>query len=112
MLDEIPSTGYSWEVSDLPPGLHLLADSFEVAWEPLFVQEGGESGEALDGKGHPRCLVFEVDRGLGSSVQRLSLTKERVWVPGEILAEFSLVVNVNAPLHGVQLEERELALTG
>lgn len=112
MLDEIPSTGYSWEVSHLPPGLHLLADSFEVAWEPLLAQEGSDGAGDLDGKSHPRCLVFEVDRDLAPSEQRLSLIKERAWVPGEIASEFGLVVRVNAPLHGVQLEERELALTG
>jgi len=111
MLDENPSTGYSWEFADLPSDVHLLADSYEVDWEPQLAQELAPIPPDLDGTPHPRCFVLEVIRESQAGEHRVKLVKERSWKPGDVVETVELVVRVNPPLHGVQLPELELALT-
>jgi len=111
MLDENPSTGYSWEFADLPSELQLLADSYEVDWEPPLAHGFAPIPPELDGTSHPRCFVLEVGRDSHAGEHRIKLVKQRSWTRGDVVDRLELLVRVNPPLHGVQLPERELALT-
>jgi len=110
-LDEIPSTGYSWEFTELPAQLHLLADSFETDWEPRLALDAEDRELDVDGQSHPRSFVLEIDPSSGRSEHRVDMVKERSWSAGDVADRFEMTVRVNPPLHGVQLPERELAFS-
>ncbi len=119
MLDETPSTGFSWEFRSLPSELRLLADSYKTHWEPQPAMIDVDPD--VDGAPHPRCFVLEVSPGLLDGEHQVGLVKERTW-EGKVVDEFQLRVRIKSSLHGVQLQgaaaygapaaaERELALT-
>lgn len=110
-LDEIPSSGYTWRFTEQPHELRLLADSYSDTWEPeLHAQPAGET--ELVGGSRPRSLALEVDPDATLGVHRLALTKDQPWKPGSAVDEFELLLSVNPRLHGIQVPEDELALTG
>jgi Zn-dependent peptidase ImmA (M78 family) len=112
-LDETPSSGFSWRFTDQRAELQLLADSYEDDWEPqLAAESAAEQANDLDGGGHPRSLVLEIDPAAGPAVGRLALVKDQPWEPEARSDEFELLVSVNPPLHGIQVPEAELALAG
>jgi Zn-dependent peptidase ImmA (M78 family) len=109
-LDEIPASGYTWRVAELPDEVRLLADSYVDAWEPeLNAQPDGDTD--LVGGAQPRSLALEIDGDAQLGIHRLALTKEQPWRPGSTIDEFELLLSVNPPLHGIQVPEDELALT-
>lgn len=109
-LQEIPSSGYSWRVTELPMGFRVLADSNYDDWEPGFAQRISDDGD-IAGTSHPRFIVVGIDSQLPSSIQRLALTKDQEWNPGSPSDEFEILVVVNPPLNGIQLPEHELTLS-
>lgn len=110
MLDETPSTGYSWAVGTLPSHIRVLADSYEDDWEPQTVRDASAESMDLDGGPHPRCFVLELDRDASAGEHQVALTKNQEWTKNPPVDEFSLRIRVNPRLHGVQLPEQELAL--
>ena len=119
-LDEIPSSGFSWRLAAAPQHIRLLADSYEDEWEPELSQgppaldsdDKEEGAEELVGGEHPRSFAFEVDPEAERSVHHLALIKDRPWEPERAGEEFELLVSINPPLHGIQVPESELALSG
>lgn len=117
-LEEIPSSGFSWRVTATPQEITLLADSCEDEWEPEPSQappaldSDAEDAEELVGGAHPRSFAFEVDPDAGRSVHHLALAKDRPWEPERVGDEFEVLVSINPPLHGIQVPESELALSG
>jgi Zn-dependent peptidase ImmA (M78 family) len=110
-LDEIPGSGFTWRFAEQPHELRLLADSYADAWEPDLSAPPTSDGELVGGP-HPRSLALEIDPAATLGVHRLALTKDQPWRPGSVVDEFELLLSVNPPLHGVQISEDELALTG
>ena len=87
-LDETPSTGYVWTLSDAQAALTLVDDLYE---------EFGEDGEAV-GAGGRRHLHFRVAKpGLG----RLRLEKRRPWQKDvDAVAVFEATIHTSPPLTG------------
>lgn len=110
-LDEIPGSGFTWRFTEQPHQLRLLADSYADAWEPDL---NGQPlvDEDLVGGPQPRSLALEIDPDASLGVHRLALSKDQPWQPGSPVDEFELLLSVNPPLHGIQVPEDELALTG
>jgi Zn-dependent peptidase ImmA (M78 family) len=117
-LEEIPSSGFSWRLTTAPGEIQLLADSYQDSWEPELtegaeaIDRAGEGAEELVGGDHPRSLVLEIDPQAERAVHHLALVKDQPWDPGPPSDEFELLVSVNPPLHGIQMPESELALSG
>ena len=110
MLDETPSTGYSWSFAGLPADVRVLADSYDEDWEPETATAIGAQQGDVDGGSHPRCFVLELDSEISGGEHQLALSKGRAWTGGEAVDEFNLSIRVHPRLHGVQLAEQELAL--
>lgn len=108
-LDEIPSSGYSWQLTELG-ATSVVADSYDAKWEPdLPVSD--ESDEDLVGGSYPRSFLLEVGDATGQQYSRISIENRRSWESGGPADEFELTVSVKRPLHGVQVPERELMLS-
>jgi hypothetical protein len=110
MLDEAPSTGYSWSIRDLPTDVRVVADSYEDDWEPELLTDAVRDQDDLDGGSHPRCFILEIDRNFPPGDGRITLSKGKEWTPGDQIDEFEVQLRVVPQLHGVQLPERELVL--
>jgi IrrE N-terminal-like domain len=111
MLDETPSTGYSWSVEALPTQIRVLADSYQDEWEPQTAADLGAINDQFDGGSHPRCFVLEIDpNATDEGVLEVALAKNRTWSANSQIDEFNLTIAVHPRLHGVQLPEQELAL--
>jgi hypothetical protein len=110
MLEETPSTGYSWKQVDSSHPIRVVADSYVEDWEPAGVAETLPAARDLDGGEHPRCFVIEVAAEATAGLHSIVWEKGREWTPGPPVDEFALQIRVNPSLHGVQLAERELAL--
>jgi Zn-dependent peptidase ImmA (M78 family) len=111
-LDEIPAAGYTWRFTEQPHELRLLADSYEDAWEPDLSTPTGADDDALVGGPRPRSLALEIDPDAKLGIHRLALSKDQPWRAGSAVDEFELLLSINPPLHGIQVSEDELALTG
>lgn len=109
-LEEIPSSGFSWRFVEQPTDMHVLADSYEDAWEPELSTATTEDDE-LAGGPHPRSLVLEIARDALQGVHRLALVKDQPWEPASVVDEFELLISVNPSLRGIQISESELTLT-
>jgi Zn-dependent peptidase ImmA (M78 family) len=107
-LEEIPASGFSWRIIDLPPFMRLLADSFNEPWASQTFDPA--STEQAEGDKHPRSLVIEIDPAAGLSIEHLRLIKDQPWDPGPASEELEVLVSVSPRLHGIQLPETELAL--
>jgi len=110
MLDETPSTGYSWAQVELGSPIRVIADSFKNPWEPRVATAASTAAGETDGSAHSRCFVLEVAADAQGGLQKIAWEKRRGWITGAPVAEFALSVRVNPSLHGVQLAERELAI--
>lgn len=110
ILEENPSTGYSWEFAKRPHSIRLLADSYEDDWEPEPMSETAEENTELDGAPHARCFLLEIAPDAERGIHRLAIIKEPPW-GGETADEFKLQVSVKPSLHGAQLSQSDLALT-
>lgn len=110
-LDEIPASGYTWHFAEQPPVLRLLADSYVDAWEPELSAQSAAHDELVGGP-RPRSLALEIDPHAELGIHRLALSKDQPWQAGSTVDEFELLLSVNPPLHGIQVSEDELALTG
>ncbi|HWT92973.1 MAG TPA: protease inhibitor I42 family protein [Solirubrobacteraceae bacterium] len=110
-LEEIPSSGFSWRIDELPPTLTLLADSFQDHWEPAFSSVPRSNGTLLGGAS-PRAFLFEVAAGEHDTVMHVALVKEQSWNPDSRSDEFELLLTVSAPLRGIQVPEEAFALVG
>jgi Zn-dependent peptidase ImmA (M78 family) len=110
VLDEIPSSGYSWRLTELPAGFRVLADSNYDDWEPRFGVNAIEDDD-LAGTSHPHFIVIELDPQLPESIQRLALVKDQEWNHAMPSDDFEILVSIRPPLSGIQLSEQELALS-
>lgn len=110
-LDEIPGSGYTWRLSEYPPEVRLLADSYTDAWEPELSTSGISHSELVGGP-HPRSLALEIDPQATLGVHRLALTKQQPWRPDAPSDEFEVLLSINPRLHGIQVPEDELTLAG
>ena len=109
-LDEIPSAGYTWRVSELPGEVRLLADSYIDEWEPELAAASAAQNDLVGGA-RPRSLALEIEREAEAGIHRLALIKDQPWRPNSTVDEFELLLSVNPPLHGIQVPEDEMALT-
>jgi Zn-dependent peptidase ImmA (M78 family) len=110
ILDENPSTGYSWEFAKRSDAIRLLKDSYEDDWEPQPVSETTSEDIDLDGAPHPRCFLLEIASDAERGIHRIAIVKEPPW-GGEAVDEFKLQVSVKPSPHGAQLSQGDLALT-
>jgi Zn-dependent peptidase ImmA (M78 family) len=108
-LDEIPASGYTWRFDEKPRELHLLADSYTDAWEPELGHTPPGTDELVGGAA-PRSLALEIDPDATLGVHRVALSKQQPWRPGSAVEEFELLLSVNPALHGIQVDEDEMAL--
>lgn len=111
-LDEIPGSGYTWRFTEQPQVLRLLADSYTDSWEPDLNAQPGGAAHDLVGAPQPRSLALEIDPLATLGIHRLALTKDQPWQPDTSVDDFDLLLSVNPRLHGIQVPEDELALTG
>jgi hypothetical protein len=107
-LQETPGSGFSWRITELPPFMRLLADSFEEPWAETLNSTPDE--EQAEGDAHPRSLVIEIDSTAELSMQRLHLVKDQPWDPSLASEELELLVSVSPRLRGIQIPEADLAL--
>ena len=114
-LDEIPTSGFSWRMADVSPGLDILADSDDDAWEPLLSLSPESAGDDNDVTGGTLARSFLIDISAPATLTaelRLSLVCDRSWETGHTDdSRFDLSVHLTPALRGVQVDERELALT-
>jgi hypothetical protein len=110
-LDEIPSSGFSWRFINIPEGIRVLTDSSEDWWEPELSSSEDDLPEDLAGGVHARSFLIEIERSAERGAHRLAAVKDQPWDPGKPSDSFELLVSVNPPLHGLQVPEREFALT-
>jgi Zn-dependent peptidase ImmA (M78 family) len=110
ILDEIPSSGYSWRLTEVPTGFRVLADSNYDDWEPQLAVDAVEDDD-IAGTTHPHFIVIELDPQLPKSIQRLALIKDQEWNPAAPSDDFEILVAVKPRLNGIQLSEQELALS-
>jgi Zn-dependent peptidase ImmA (M78 family) len=108
-LDEIPGSGFSWRLAQQPEGVHILADSFEDDWASQLTLAGLDNDELVGGP-QARSLVFEIDPDAHRATRHLALIKDQAWEPGSASDEFELLVAVNPPMFGIQVDETELVL--
>lgn len=115
-LPEIPSSGFSWRLSVKPEEMEVLADSYSDAWEPDFELGANEKGsgesEELAGGDRGRSFVLEIDTDAPQGVEHLALVKSQEWDPEAGQEEFELLISVNTPMHGVQIDPEELTIGG
>ena len=114
-LPEIPSTGYSWSFSALPREIAVLADSYSDSWEPDFALEKEPVPPAdpeVAGEGADRSFVLEISPEAKAGVEHLALVKVQSWEPEAGREEYELLISVNTPLEGLQVEEARLAIDG
>jgi len=88
-LQETPSTGYVWNLVDVPTGaLALIDDQFESF----------DDGEGAMGSAGVRHLAFRV---ASAGLSRIRLEKRRPWqAGGPAIATFEASVSATAPLTG------------
>lgn len=106
-LRETPGSGFSWRITELPPFIRVLADSFEEPWD---ARAADASQTPAEGDTCPRSLVMEIDPNSELAMQPLRLTKDQPWDPGPASDEFELLVSVSPRQHGIQIPESELVL--
>jgi hypothetical protein len=114
-LDEIPASGVSWRFTALPDQMRVLADSYEDEWEPqgrIADASDHVANDELVGGAHPRSFVLEVDADATRGITHLALIKDEPWDPGPASDEFEVLISINPRLHGIQIPEAEMALTG
>jgi Zn-dependent peptidase ImmA (M78 family) len=101
-LEDIPSSGYTWDVSELPDGVNLAADSFR---DPV---EGGEqlelNGDESIGNAVRRAFVLDVGPQAATRESHLGL---RCWQPwtDQVELEFDLTVAIEQPRKGIAEEQ-------
>jgi hypothetical protein len=107
-LEENASTGFSWEWPEQATGIQLLADSFREDFQGDLYSAPHDDPD-FDGAPRPRSFVFALDPELEMGDRYVELVRER---PGgaQLAGEFDFTISVNPPLHGIQEEEKELAL--
>ena len=116
-LPEDVSTGYTWHFEARPEVLKIVADSFVDDWEPRLAAAWAPESpvhaelrtETVVGGTAPRAFVLDVASEAEPGIYHLHLTYGRDWEDAPI-DSFELLVAVIAPLHGVQLSERELVV--
>jgi predicted secreted protein len=109
-LDEVPSSGYSWEITDMG-ATSIIADSYDANWEPHLPDSKFYDHEELVGGSYPRSFLLEVRETAERSVSRIVIANRRSWEAAAPAEQVELTVSVNGPLHGVQLREQELTLS-
>ncbi len=95
-LPEVPSSGYLWQIDDLPAETHVIADT--------MVDELEEQGELVadhppPGSGHPRTLILDLDPDADGALA-LHLRHAPVWAPDETADEYTVHLEVEQPLLG------------
>ncbi len=101
VLEEIPSTGYSWKIKSSPSWLQASRDSFNdyFADEPLIKQEPTEIKDGLEelaGGAVIRVLELVVDpSGQTEAPAQLLLEKSRSWEASDVAAVERLEVTVS-----------------
>lgn len=112
-LEEIPSSGFTWQFTALPDDMHVLADSYSDSWKPqLAVEDEGSNDPELAGGGSNRSFVIEINPNAAESIAHLAMVKEQPWDTEQRSGHFELLISIKPRLHGIQLPESELALQG
>jgi Domain of unknown function (DUF955)./Chagasin family peptidase inhibitor I42. len=111
-LDEIPSSGFVWRMLDLPAGVRVLADSAADDWEPALLDRDTSDESDYAGGAHPRSFLLEVEPAHDEIDTQLTFVKDRAWSTNTTPAErFSVSLTIHPPLHGLQVNASDLALT-
>jgi Zn-dependent peptidase ImmA (M78 family) len=112
-LREIPSSGISWRLTELPEGCEVVIDSFAEHFEPGTSEVHADIDDPeLAGQEVPRAFVlgFHTDAPQGEGALRL--VEDAPWDDEPPGATFDLLLRVHPRLHGWMGTESELALTG
>lgn len=111
-LDEIPSSGFSWRLIDLPQSVRTVADSFvnelEVDRTLAFEPDAPDAENVGGSCAHTFVLEVREDAARGSG--RIDVIKDQPWDPASSTERMSLTVSVNRPLRGIQVPEAEFRL--
>lgn len=111
-LAEVPSSGYMWRLVDLPVGVRVLADSAVDEWEPALLEPGLDEQSEFAGAAHQRSFLLEVEPSESERTAEVLLVKDRSWSSSATPVErYSLSLAVHPPLHGLQVDQNDLALT-
>lgn len=112
-LRENATTGFSWQLAELPPDVDVVADSFDDDWEPggnVEELEYQADDSEIAGDGATRSLLLSVAPNTPQGVSRLALVLDRPWEQAPPKDEYEILVSVNPARHGVQLTEDELRI--
>jgi Zn-dependent peptidase ImmA (M78 family) len=112
-LREIPSSGISWRLAELPQGCALVIDSFSEHFEPKILElEAEDDDPELAGQEVTHAFVLGVDADAPQGEGELRLVEDARWDDDPPTATFDLRLRVHPRLHGLLASESELALIG
>jgi Zn-dependent peptidase ImmA (M78 family) len=110
-LDEIPSSGFSWRLWDVPKEVRLVGDSFADRWEPFVSENYDEAVDEYAGSSFPHSFILEIDKRARETTRALTLVRDQKWSPSATSDVLELQVSIHPALHGIQVPEREFVLT-
>jgi len=106
---EVPSSGYTWRVTDDLQNLRVIADSFDESIVNL-APIADEDPELAGGRTR-HAFVLEVGASTDHLYTDLQLVLDQSWSPEPVSDRFVLTVAVDPPLHGIQVPENEFRVT-
>jgi Zn-dependent peptidase ImmA (M78 family) len=106
---ENPSSGYSWRVNDLPPGVRLVADSFT---ERLDGEQPGDDGNSeVVGGASPHTFVLEIAADAALSSAAVELVLDRRWSQNPPESRDELTIAISPPRRGLQMPEEAFRIS-
>jgi hypothetical protein len=106
-LPEVPSSGYSWRVGQLPDGVQVVADSFDETI--VTMGDGSDTDPEVAGGAVRHAFVLEVGAS-NRGVEEVELVLDQAWCSEPAADRLDLDVSVNPPLHGIQVPEHEFRI--
>ena len=108
-LADTPSSGYSWDIVELPEMFDLMADSFkDPTADPAHELDTDDAEDPVVGKTLRRAFILDVRADAPSDAAHLAL---RCWQPWsqELIDEYALTIDVQPPRRGIAEEQLRIA---